>query len=232
MIYRFRLEANKVDSNQSQKLAIPAVVEYLNAGQLNLMKTRYGSNNAYQATLEQIQKRIDEWQKLIVPHKILEGTEDKDNKAYTFKLSEAEAYCFLLRCSFVASKEKCIGQTINNAYYVQTDDLNINFDNPNSNSNFEWREVNYRLAQDLIIAYTDSHFSFSIDKANIDYLRYPVEMDLSGYRHFDGTDSSDIDCELPKFLHPDIVTEGVLLFKAALNHPDLQARQYVKALEE
>lgn len=232
MVYQFKLEANKVDSKLSQGLAWPAIVSYLNRGMMQLLKRRYGGNNNYRATLEQIQKRIDEWQKLIVSHKRLNGTPNEKEKFFEFNLTDAQDYLFLLRATFEVTKGDCRDQICYITRLTQSDDLNNNLDNPNTSSTFEWREINYRLSSDKILAYTDSSFSFSIDTAIIDHLRYPVSLDISGYTHFDGTPSTDIDCELPKFLHDEVVNEAVLLFKASLNHPDLQTSQVVQQIQE
>lgn len=230
MVYQFRLDANRIDSNTTRKLEIPKILEYLNNGMLQLCVTRYGSNNTYRASLESIQKRIDEWQKLIVPHYKIDANEDEDNAGlYRSDLPLKDGYMFLLRCSFIASKNDCNNQLITNVHLIQTDDLNFNFDNPNSKSNFEWREVNYRLAQDQILAYTDS--TFSINKTEIDFLRYPLPMDMIGYTRFDGTPGSDTDCELPVFLHREVVNEAVLLYKVALGQ-DPAAALAKKQMEE
>jgi len=205
---------------------------YLNSGMMQLLKRRYGGNNNYRASLEQIQTRTDEWQKLVIPHVNLAGKEDKKNLCYLFDLLKAKDYFFLMRTIFLASKGPCSDQRCYINHLTQTDDLNINLDNPNLSSSFEWREINYRLSTDQIIAYTDSSFSFSIDSAIIDYLRYPVPVDIEGYKHFDGTLSADVDCELPRFLHDEVVNEAALLYKASLNHPDLQTTQLVQQIEE
>jgi hypothetical protein len=37
------------------------------------------------------------------------------------------------------------------------------------------------------------------------YLRYPAYIDKSGYVKFDGTDSSDVDCELEEYLEDELL---------------------------
>jgi hypothetical protein len=231
-VLQFKRKANKVDSNLAQKVPLPAVIDFINEGTLQLLKRRYGGNNNYRSTLEEIQKRRDEWQKLIVPGSRLSGKADKNNLLYEFQLMDLQSYMFLLRSSFMLSKGKCSGKLALITRNAQSDDLNNNLDNPNTSSNFEWREINYRLASDKLLAYTDSAFSFSIDTAILDYLRYPVPVDVEGYRHFDNTLSKDIECELPAFLHPEIVNEALLIFKGSLNHPDLATASLVQSTEE
>jgi hypothetical protein len=231
LIYQFRLLANKIDSNATTKLSLPACVDFINSGMLQLCKSRYTGNNNYRQSLESVQKRIDEWQRLIVPHHLIDGEDfESDNRITKFELPFDNDYMFLLRCSFLASKGDCKDQPVYDTFANQTDDLNNNFDNPNSISNFEWRFINYRIAQDNILAYSDS--TFSIDKADIDFLRYPKKVDIKGYTRIDNTPSDDIECELPEFLHDEIVNEAVLNFKLSLGHPDVNLAGNRKAIEE
>lgn len=230
MVYQFKLEADRIDSKFSRGLKLPQIILFLNRGMNQLLKTRYGSNNNYQATFESIQKRIDEWQTLVVPHKTLDMQAVPNTNRVEGKIADLTGYLFLLRASFVASKNDCKDIPILNTQIVQSDDLNFNLDDPDFVSNFEWREVNYRLASDKIIAYTDS--TFSISKADIDYLRYPKLIDIAGYEHFDGTASADVDCELPVFLHEEIVNEAVSLFKLRLGSPDAEASLIANQKEE
>lgn len=231
MVYQFKLEANRIDSKSSQGLKIPQIISFLNRGMNQLLKTRYGSNNIYGATLESIQKRIDEWQRLIIPHETVKLSAESGTNRYQASIKDfKEKYLFLLRCSFVASKKDCTDQLVYNTFLTQSDDLNFNLDDPDFVSNFEWREINYRLASDKLIAYSDS--TFSIDSADIDYLRYPKLIDLEGYKDFDGNPSSTVECELPDFLHDEIVNEATLLFKLRLGSPDAEGSVAAKQMEE
>jgi len=229
MVYQFRLQAQRVDTKSTTGIPLPQIIIYLNDGMMSLLLQRYGPNNAYRATLESIQKRIDEWQRLVIPHELIHSTADGP-EIYRFDLTAtAQKYLFLLRCSFLGSNGKCGNQKFI-SHYSQSDDLDINLDNPNSNPNFEWRETLHRIAQDKIIAYTDG--TFSLDKADIDYLRYPKALDIAGYTHFDNTPSVDSDCELPVFLHRDIVTEAVVLFELSFKQPGVESTAAMKQMEE
>jgi len=229
MVYQFRLQAQRVDTKSTTGIPLPQILIYLNDGMLSLLMQRYGPNNAYRATLESIEKRIDEWQRLVIPHESMQGTADGDNRFLFPLLNTQQKYLFLLRCNFIGSKGDCSNQKFL-SHYSQSDDLDINLDNPNSNPNFEWRETLHRIAQDNIIAYTDG--TFSLDKADIDYLRYPKVLDMAGYTHFDNSASIDADCELPEFLHGDIITEAVLLFELSFKQPGVEATAGMKQLQE
>lgn len=230
MVYQFQLGASRVDANAARRLKTPQIIIYLNTGMLELLMQRYGPNNPYRATLESIQKRIDEWQRLIVTHEDLDGVADSPNNLFRFNLTDTEQdYLFLLRASFRGTKGDCKNQNIR-GLITESDDLDVGLDNPDVKPNFDWRETLYRLAQDHILAYTDG--TFSLERANIDYLRYPKALDIAGYTHFDGSDSADVDCELPIFLHKDIITQGILAYEFALKHPGVESTIAAKQQEE
>jgi hypothetical protein len=47
--------------------------------------------------------------------------------------------------------------------------------------------------------------TFTPKKIYISYMRYPVYIDKSGYVKFDGTDSTDVDCELETYLEDELL---------------------------
>ncbi len=68
MVYNFKLKVDKLDSKAAANIQLPAIIQFLNEGQLSLCKKRYGGlNSNYKAAFEEIQKRIDEFQRLLVP---------------------------------------------------------------------------------------------------------------------------------------------------------------------
>lgn len=231
MIYQFKLRAQRVDTKTAPGLKIPQIIIYLNEGMMNLLKLRYGPNNAYRASLEAIQKRIDEWQKLIVPHEELTSTPfQSTNNIFEFDiLSTAQKYLFLLRIACYGNKGGCNKQKLN-MFFSPSNNLEADLDSPNTKPNFEWREALYRFAQDKILAYSDS--TFSIDLANIDYLRYPKPIDIAGYTHFDGSASTNVDCELPPFLHPEILDQATIDFELSQKHPGVESSLMKKQMQE
>ncbi len=103
---------------------------------------------------------------------------------------------------------------------VQTDDMDLIENSTLDNSSFEWGECNYRIAQDKVRAVTDG--TFGIKSGVIDYLRYPRMIDMKGYKHFDGSQSADVESELPYFLFPDIVDEAKFIYAGAQPEADIQ----------
>jgi hypothetical protein len=51
--------------------------------------------------------------------------------------------------------------------------------------------------------------TFTPTKVYIMYLRYPVYIDKAGYKKFDGTDSTDVDCEFETYLEDELLDLAV-----------------------
>lgn len=222
LVYSFKLKADKLDSKSFANIKLAAIIYLLREGEQALINKRYGGlNTNYKAAFEEIQKRRDEFQRILVPDEMLKVTR-VDDEVYTADLKECKReYMFLARTNAFANKGECKNRKLK-GILVQTDDLDIISDSPLEKSSFEWGEVNFRLAEDKIRFMTDS--TFVIKKARIDYLRYPTPIDMKGYTHFDGTPSVNQDCELPRFMHGDIVEEALLIYDSSFNNPELQAR--------
>lgn len=224
MVYTFKLKADKLDSKSLANIQIPAIVYLLNEGMLTLVKKRYGGlNTNYRASMEEIQKRKDEFQRLIVPDIILKAKK-LDDDTYTSNLEDLpkeKPYMFLLRTNFFATKNKCTDRKLIGVL-TQVDDLDIATNSPLEQSSFEWGEAIFRLAENQIRVTTDG--TFKVTKARIDYLRYPAKIDMAGYKHFDKTPSADVECELPAFVHDDIVEEALFIYDSSFNNADLRAR--------
>jgi hypothetical protein len=224
MVYTFKLKADKLDSKSLANIQIPAIIYLINEGMVTLVKKRYGGlNTNYKAAYDEIQKRKDEFQRLVVPDTFIK-MKKFDDETYTADLTElsaAKPYMFLLRTNFLATKDKCTDRKLVGVL-TQVDDLDIATNSPLEQSSFEWGEAIFRIAEDKLRVTTDG--TFKVTKAKIDYLRYPVRVDMAGYKRFDGTQSSSIQCELPAFVHDDIVEEALFIYNSSFNNPELQAR--------
>lgn len=221
MVYNFKLKADKLDSKGFANLKLPAIIYLLNEGMTSLIKKRYsGANTTLKASFEEIQKRRDEFQRILVPDEIIKAKKVLPETYVVDITQTAKPYMFLARANFYGKKDDCKDRKLR-GILAQTDDLDLMEDSPLEGSSFEWGEVLYRMAEDKLRVTTDQ--TFSITKGRIDYLRYPTKVDMSGYTHFNGSASSDVDCELPEFMHYDIVDEAKLVYDISFATPDAQA---------
>lgn len=63
----------------------------------------------------------------------------------------------------------------------------------NRKPSFEFREAFYYVGNDGVYLYTDGTFSFNT--VELIYYRLPVQVDIAGYEHEDGTQSTNIETE-------------------------------------
>jgi hypothetical protein len=221
LVYTFKLKGDKLDSKSFANIKLPAIIYLLNEGLQSLINKRYGLNNNYRASVEEIQKRRDEFSAIIVPDEVLKMTR-VDDEIFTADLKKTKKpYMFLLRTNFYGTKGECKERRLK-GILAQVDDLDVLTDSSLENSSFEWGEVLFRLAENKIRALTD--LTFSLTKTRIDYLRYPEALDMEGYKHFDGTASKTVNPEMPVFMHADIVEEALLIYDGSFTNPELQAR--------
>lgn len=217
-----------IDTNRASKLSIPKIIIMLNSGMLNLIKEKYGIRNPYSAGFEMIEKRKQDLQKLHILNEKLAAVRITGTNSFEFDLSKTTfPVLYLTRMQFSGTKESCCDQLLD-GIPAETDDLNDLSRNLFKSSSFEWREVLYRVASDKIVADTDGTFSLSSSK--FDFIRYPKAIDIAGYTKFDGSASSNVDCELPPALHSEVVDRAVFEFKLYLQDPNYQFAQ-VKAQE-
>jgi hypothetical protein len=217
LVYDFQNKGDKLDAQFFKNIRLPQIIRCLNEAQLTIVKRKYGIQNPLQKGFQAIQKRTDELQILEQYGKELKAKKEKEG-LYTSSILDASKYFLLTRLQVGAKKECC--SAILNGVSVQTDDMNVIMMDETTKPNFEWRRCPFRIASNKILVYGEG---FEIEKIIIDYLRYPEQMDMVGYEHFDGTQSSNKNCELPEFIQGNIVDEAVKNCKYYLG--DLQGAQ-------
>lgn len=225
MVYQFKMESEKVDSQQSTKLEVPQIILVLNTAMITLVLEKY--DNPMKMGFETTQKRKKELQHLIVPDKTIKDPEQLQHKGLSFNISELDPeVLFFTRVQFVGIKEGC--QAVLDGIDTQSDDLNLVNRSSNKKASFEWREVPFRLADNKIIAETDN--TFKLTECLPEYIRYPKPMDMKGYKKFDGSESTDQDCELPGFLHSELITYAVYKSDLWRRNPDVQFSQQAMSM--
>lgn len=232
MVFNFNQKTDNLDSKSKVNLSMAARIYLLNEGQLSLIKKRYGGlNTSYRVAFEEVQKRRDEFQRILVTNERLDIKQDSvDKEIYTADITQTKKeYMFLARTNVMAAKGNCGSRRLK-GILKQTDDLDIVLDSPLEQSFFEWGEVVFRMTEDKLQFITDS--TFSIKNSIVDYLRYPSELSMKGYKDFNGTASTDKHCELPKFMHYDIVDEAAAIYTSSLTNPDLQAKLWKMSNDE
>jgi hypothetical protein len=207
LVYEFKLALNKVNRQDNVNVPIEDIVVYLNKAQMSWVKTKINPNNIYKSGFEAIRKRIDDVQILKVNDVELKPVKTNDllHKGYSCSLSDAKNYMFYISSYTVATKNNC--EVILTNDLVKSGDLTTRYLDVNYSPSFEWRTTLATLGNDALTVYTDD--SFQIDKVFVNYLRYPQKIDIQGYTKFDGTSSTNSDCELPEYAKDGIVDLAV-----------------------
>ena len=220
LVYEFKLMLNKVNRQDNVDVPIEDILVYLNRAQLAWIKTKINPNNIYKAGYDSIRKRIDDLQRLKVDNLALIPVKTNDLLYLGFDCSidSLKDYMFYLSSYAVAKKKKC-EETIT-IDLVKHGDLSTRYLDANFSPSFEWRTTLATLGDNKLTVYSGENFS--IQKVFLTYLRYPKVIDMEGYTKLDGTNSVDVDCELPEYAKPDIVDLAVK-FAAQSNDNQAQA---------
>jgi hypothetical protein len=111
---------------------------------------------------------------------------------------------FYIDSYVLADKGKCKDRKIwINRDLAKHGDLQFILNNSHYKPSFEYQETFNFLSSDEISIFTDG--TFTPTTINIMYMRYPVYIDKTGYIKFDGTPSTDVDCELETYLEDELL---------------------------
>ena len=180
--------------------------------------------------MDAFKKRYEDLQSLVVDynHQPLDLTVSNEElnqwKADITVLDPS--YMFYLDAYILADKGRCKDRIIwINRDLAKHGDLQFILNNVHFKPSFEWQETFNFLSTDEISIFTDG--TFTPKTINIMYMRYPVYIDKTGYVKFDGTASTDVDCELEAFLEDellDLTVQNLAMFTE--NQSAVQSAQY------
>lgn len=224
-LYKFKLEYDKIDTQKRFNLSIPQQLIFLNEGQRRVVNRKYTTGNIRKEGFEQAQKRIRELQKLVMPTEQLTTTVI-DTKTYSVDLTTLSSeLLYIIRSQSTAAKGDCSAELLDN-FEAKHNDLNNILRDPYQKPSFEWRETPIIYKHDTMLILSDG--TFTVSKADIDYIRWPVSMDKAGYTHFDGTTSTSVDPELPDYVVDEIITEAVILASNPIEEAKLAQPNQIK----
>lgn len=192
---------------------------YFNRGQIQLINQRYGLNNSYGKGFEGNQKRIEDLKHLLV--------KDYDNLLspiivniekgiYKYDLTQLkEEYLYYISSIININKGNCSLNTP--LALIEHDDIYISLFDNNYSPSFEWLHVPANFSGNFIYVYTNNEFT--LGKLHIDYLRYPKKIRYGTYSGLDGNIIPQQDCELPEYLHYELLDIVEMLIKMDSQNP-------------
>ena len=186
-------------------------------------------NNPYRIGLDGFKKRYQDLQFLVEnpeDHKLALTLSDKYLNKYITAVPETPRFMFYLDSYMIASKGLCKHRILyGNGDLVKHSDITTLLQNDNYKPSFEYQEVLVDISSSELHYYTDG--TFTPEAVYISYVRYPKEIDLEGYVHFDGTDSANVDCELEDYLEDELL--DIAAESLAMNTENPSAVEFARA---
>lgn len=96
----------------------------------------------------------------------------------------------------IASTKECSGIKIFN-YEKKPGNIIPVLEDRSEGPSFEYEEAPFIVGGDKVRVYKGD--DYNIDKTYINYYRVPQKIDMAGYTHFDGTESTNVDPELDDY---------------------------------
>ena len=209
LLYKIDQRLNKLSANTHQQIPIEDKILALNEAQIKLIKQKVdGFSVVTGLGLDSFKKRYEDLQSLIQGYDhqplTLTLTDSKLNK-WTADITVLDPdYMFYIDSYILADKGKCKDRKIwINRDLAKHGDLSLLLNNEHYKPSFEYQETFNFLSSDEIGIFTDG--TFTPKKIYISYMRYPVYIDKAGYVKFDGTNSTDVNCELAPYLEDELL---------------------------
>jgi hypothetical protein len=207
LLYKIDQKLNKLSTNEHQQIPLEDKILALNEAQIKLIKQKVdGQNTISGLGLDAFKKRYEDLQKLVVIYKdlslVLKNAVINQWSADLSLLTPK--YMFYVDAYVIATKGLCINRQIwINKDLSKHGDISLLLNNDHYKPSFEYQETFNSLSSNELSIYTDGTFTPS--KVWVSYMRYPVYIDKVGYVKFDGTASTNVDCELELYLEDELL---------------------------
>jgi hypothetical protein len=209
LLYKIDQKLNKLSTNEHQQIQLEDKILALNEAQIKLIKQKVdGFSTVSGLGLDAFKKRYEDLQSLVVTynHQPLElkvKNEELHQWFANIHLLDPK-YMFYIDSYILADKGRCKDRKIwINRDLAKHGDLQFILNNDHYKPSFEYQETFNFLSSDEISIFTDG--TFIPTKIYVSYMRYPVYIDKEGYIKFDGTPSTDVDCELEAYLEDELL---------------------------
>lgn len=209
LLYKIDQKLNKLSTNIHQQINLEDKILALNEAQIKLIKQKVDGFSVVSGMgLDAFKKRYEDLQSLVITynHQPLElKLKNKElNQWFADIHLLVPKYMFYIDSYVLADKGVCKDRKIwINRDLSKHGDLQFLLNNDHYKPSFEYQETFNFLSTDEISIFTDG--TFIPTKIYMSYMRYPVYIDKEGYVRFDGTDSTNQDCELELYLEDELV---------------------------
>lgn len=209
LLYKIDQKLNKLSTNVHQQIQLEDKILALNEAQIKLIKQKVDGFSTPTGLGEgSFKKRYEDLQNLVVTYskgKLPLILTDKLTNEWSADLSKlSPKYMFYIDSYVLADKGVCKNRQIwINRDLAKHGDLQFLLNNNHYKPSFEYQETFNTISSNEISIYTDG--TFKPKDIYTSYLRYPVYINKSGYIDFEGNPSTDVDCELEKYLEDELL---------------------------
>jgi len=209
LLYKIDQKLNKLSTNEHQQIQLEDKILALNEAQLKLIKQKVDGISVVSGLgFDAFKKRYEDLQSLVenyVDHPLTPTLHDPKLNQWIVNIHAlSPKYMFYVDSYVLADKGRCKDRIIwINKDLAKHGDVSILLKNDHYKPSFEYQETFNIIASDEMSVFTDG--TFTPTTVYIMYLRYPVYIDKTGYIKFDGTSSTDVDCELETYLEDELL---------------------------
>jgi hypothetical protein len=223
MHYELDVRLNDIQSLNYNNLQIAEKDVYFNRGQIQLINNKYGINNTTTKGFESNQKRIEDLKTLLVKgyaNPLIPTLIDSQKYIYRYDLNNLDKkYLYYISSMLTITKGAC---SLNVPLIItEHDDIYTSLLDDNYSPSFEWMYVPANFSEQYIYVYTNNEFS--LGNLYLDYLRYPKKIYYGNYNDIDGNLLAQSDCELPEYLHYELLDVVELLIKMDSQNPTVNS---------
>jgi len=213
VILKIEQRLNKKATSDYDNVPVFEQIEAYNKATINVVLRLHGLNNMYKHGVESTRKRVEDLKFLINKDPLKLRVTRKDG--YYLTENMPADYLLYIRSYSIAKNEQCPGKQITN-YLGEESNINTLLGNDNTNPNFEWGETVITLVDHNIKVYTEN--KFDIVNVYLTYLRYPRKVDIQGYIKPDGSNSTNIDPDLPDYIVEMCIDEAVRIISGDIEN--------------
>jgi hypothetical protein len=209
LLYKIDQKLNKLSTNNHQQIQLEDKILALNEAQIKLIKQKVdGFSVTSGMGMDAFKKRYEDLQRLVINYndgKLELTPKNKAINQWSAKIDQLKPkYMFYVDSYVLADKGVCKDRKIwINKDLAKHGDLQFLLNNDHYKPSFEYQETFNFISSDEISIFTDGTFTPSV--IYISYMRYPIYIDKVGYINFDGSASTNVDCELEVYLEDELV---------------------------
>lgn len=203
-VIKLRLRLNKSHSSDYDNILDWAAVEAINKAAIEYTRRNLKGNNPQKESAEETLSTLEDLNFLLTPI-TLKG---RNNKLFFESSPLPSNYLRYSRIIPMGNNGKCFNQQFKPMLVEEANIPEMLMD-WSFKPDFEWRHVLMTRVGQKIRIYTNE--DFIVDDINLLYYRYPKKMDIEGYTHEDGTDSTNVDLEFKDDIAEIIIDEAAAI---------------------